>query len=158
MVLLSGDLGAGKTVLAQGIAAGLGVTDPVTSPTFTLVRPLPCGPGPATRRARAVRTMLHADLYRLDHRREVVDLGLGELVEDEAVAVVEWGEAAEAPRSGATTSWLSGSSRPGAEPTEARPLTLQAWSGAGLASGRRRVRWSRGWPVGAGRRRRGPGR
>ena len=93
VVLLVGDLGAGKTVLAQGIAVGLGVTDTVTSPTFTLVRPLPCGHGP-------VRTMLHADLYRLEHRREVVDLALGELVEDEAVAVVEWGEAA-APLLGA---------------------------------------------------------
>lgn len=96
VVLVSGDLGAGKTVLAQGVAAGLGVPDAVTSPTFTLVRPLPCGPdagdptGPGP-----VRTMLHADLYRLEHRHEVVDLGLGELVEDEAVAVVEWGEAAE---------------------------------------------------------------
>jgi tRNA threonylcarbamoyladenosine biosynthesis protein TsaE len=87
VVLLTGDLGAGKTVLAQGIAAGLGVADSVTSPTFTLVRPLPCGPGP-------IKTMHHADLYRLEHRREVVDLALGELVEDESVAVVEWGEAA----------------------------------------------------------------
>jgi tRNA threonylcarbamoyladenosine biosynthesis protein TsaE len=96
VVLLSGDLGAGKTVLAQGIAAGLGVTDPVTSPTFTLVRPLPCGPGAGDPAGPApVRTMLHADLYRLDHLREVVDLGLGELVEDDAVAVVEWGDAAE---------------------------------------------------------------
>jgi len=93
VVLLVGDLGAGKTVLAQGIAAGLGVTDSVTSPTFTLVRPLRCAPGP-------VRTMLHADLYRLERRREVVDLALGELVEDQAVAVVEWGEAA-APLLGA---------------------------------------------------------
>jgi tRNA threonylcarbamoyladenosine biosynthesis protein TsaE len=89
VVLLTGDLGAGKTVLAQGIAAGLGVTDAVTSPTFTLVRPLPCGPGP-------IRTMHHADLYRLEHHHEVVDLALGELVEGDAVAVVEWGEAAAA--------------------------------------------------------------
>ena len=95
VVLLTGDLGAGKTVLAQGIAAGLGVTDSVTSPTFTLVRPLPCGPGP-------IKTMHHADLYRLEHRREVVDLALGELVEDEAVAVIEWGEAAS-PVLGADT-------------------------------------------------------
>jgi tRNA threonylcarbamoyladenosine biosynthesis protein TsaE len=97
VVLVSGDLGAGKTVLAQGVASGLGVLDAVTSPTFTLVRPLACGPaagdpaGPGP-----VRTLLHADLYRLEHHREVVDLGLGELVEDDAVAVIEWGEAAEA--------------------------------------------------------------
>jgi tRNA threonylcarbamoyladenosine biosynthesis protein TsaE len=97
VVLVSGDLGAGKTVLAQGVAAGLGVSDAVTSPTFTLVRPLPCGPGAGDPLGPGpVRTMLHADLYRLEHDREVVDLGLGELVEDDAVAVVEWGEAAEA--------------------------------------------------------------
>ncbi|HXX90020.1 MAG TPA: tRNA (adenosine(37)-N6)-threonylcarbamoyltransferase complex ATPase subunit type 1 TsaE [Acidimicrobiales bacterium] len=95
VLLVSGDLGAGKTVLAQGLAAGLGVREQVTSPTFTLVRHLPCGPragdpdGPGP-----LRTMLHADLYRLEHLREVVELGLGELVEDAAVAVVEWGEAA----------------------------------------------------------------
>ena len=95
VLLVSGDLGAGKTVLAQGVAAGLGVRDAVTSPTFTLVRPLTCGPeagdptGPGP-----VRTMLHADLYRLEHRHEVVDLALDELVEEEAVAVIEWGEAA----------------------------------------------------------------
>ena len=48
VVLLTGELGAGKTTLAQGIGAGLGVTDQVTSPTFTLVRSYPC-PAPAAR-------------------------------------------------------------------------------------------------------------
>ncbi len=90
VVLLAGDLGAGKTTLTQGMAAGLGVTDPVTSPTFTLVRShrvdAAAGPG--------VRTLLHADLYRLDRVAEVVDLGLDELVEEGAVAVVEWGDVA----------------------------------------------------------------
>jgi tRNA threonylcarbamoyladenosine biosynthesis protein TsaE len=104
VVLLAGELGSGKTTLAQGIAAGLGVPDNVTSPTFTLVRSYPCpgapvadglsaddlspGPGPA------VRTFIHADLYRLDHTGEVADLALGELVEEAAVAVVEWGNVA----------------------------------------------------------------
>jgi tRNA threonylcarbamoyladenosine biosynthesis protein TsaE len=88
VVLLAGDLGAGKTTLAQGMAAGLGVDDHVTSPTFTLVRSYPCA-NPS------VATFLHADLYRLDHLGEVVDLALGELVEDDAVAVVEWGDVAE---------------------------------------------------------------
>jgi len=77
----------------QGVGRGLGVEDAVTSPTFTLVREHRCGdggaPGPG-----AVRTLLHADLYRLERRAEVADLGLGELVEAGAVAVVEWGEAA----------------------------------------------------------------
>jgi tRNA threonylcarbamoyladenosine biosynthesis protein TsaE len=89
VLLLAGDLGAGKTTFAQGFGSGLGVTEPITSPTFTLVRQYPVsGDGP-------VRTLLHADVWRLDHLHEIVDLGLGELVEDGAVALVEWGDAAE---------------------------------------------------------------
>jgi tRNA threonylcarbamoyladenosine biosynthesis protein TsaE len=87
LLLLVGDLGTGKTTFTQGLARGLGVTDPVTSPTFTLVRAYRCGPGP-------VRTLLHADLYRLDRLQDVIDLGLGEMVEDDSVAVVEWGDVA----------------------------------------------------------------
>jgi tRNA threonylcarbamoyladenosine biosynthesis protein TsaE len=112
VVVLAGDLGAGKTTLAQGIGAGLGVADHVTSPTFTLVRSYPCAPATATttattiaittvdedrsngRGAATVRTFLHADLYRLEHLGEVADLALAELVEDDAVAVVEWGDVA----------------------------------------------------------------
>jgi tRNA threonylcarbamoyladenosine biosynthesis protein TsaE len=63
------------------------VTGPVTSPTFTLVRAYPCLTGP-------VRTLLHADLYRLDRLQDVLDLGLGELAEDDTVAVIEWGDVA----------------------------------------------------------------
>ena len=85
MVLLAGDLGAGKTTFTQGLAAALGVRDQVTSPTFTLVRPYSCASGD-------VHTLLHADLYRLDRLAEVRDLALDELVEDGAVAVVEWGD------------------------------------------------------------------
>jgi tRNA threonylcarbamoyladenosine biosynthesis protein TsaE len=88
IVLLAGDLGAGKTAFAQGFGAGLGVDEPITSPTFALVRQYSCDHG-------AIRTLLHADVYRLDHLQEIVDLGLGELVEDGAVAVVEWGDVAE---------------------------------------------------------------
>ncbi len=90
ILLLAGDLGSGKTTFAQGFGAALGVAGAVTSPTFTLVRQYPCGPAGGS-----VRTLLHADLYRLDHLAEVVDLGLGELVEDAAVALVEWGDVAE---------------------------------------------------------------
>ncbi len=87
IVLIEGDLGAGKTTFVQGLAEGLGVSGPVASPTFTLMRVLDCEEG------RAVRRLLHADLYRLDHLQEVVDLGLVELVDEDAVAAVEWGDA-----------------------------------------------------------------
>jgi tRNA threonylcarbamoyladenosine biosynthesis protein TsaE len=89
VVLLAGDLGAGKTTFAQGFGAALGVTEPITSPTFVLVHQYPLGEGGP------VRVLLHADVYRLDHLHEIVELGLGELVEDGGVALVEWGDAAE---------------------------------------------------------------
>lgn len=85
IVLLSGDLGAGKTAFTQGFAKGLGVAEAVTSPTFTLVRPY-----------QGRLRLLHADVYRLDRLQEVVDLGLVEQLDDQAaVACVEWGDLAE---------------------------------------------------------------
>jgi tRNA threonylcarbamoyladenosine biosynthesis protein TsaE len=88
VVLLVGDLGAGKTVFAQGFAAALGVAGPVTSPTFALVRHYRCGPDSA------VGTLIHADVYRTGSLLEVADLALAELVEEDAVALVEWGDMA----------------------------------------------------------------
>ena len=95
VVLLVGELGAGKTAFAQGFAAGLGVAGPVTSPTFALVRQYSCGADAP------VRTLIHADVYRTGSLAEVVDLALAELVEEDAVALVEWGELA-APALGET--------------------------------------------------------
>ena len=84
LVLLAGPLGAGKTALAQGIGAGLGVRGEVTSPTFVIAR-VHAGPVP----------MVHADAYRLgdrpDPRLEIDDLDLDAGAED-SVTVVEWGE------------------------------------------------------------------
>ncbi|MFZ0249057.1 MAG: tRNA (adenosine(37)-N6)-threonylcarbamoyltransferase complex ATPase subunit type 1 TsaE [Acidimicrobiales bacterium] len=88
VVLLVGDLGAGKTVFAQGFAAALGVAGPVTSPTFARVRQYSCGEGSP------VGLLIHADVYRTGSVDEVADLALAELVEEDAVAVVEWGELA----------------------------------------------------------------
>lgn len=83
-VLLAGELGAGKTQLAKGIADGLGVTEPVVSPTFTIAREY-------EGRVR----MVHVDVYRLDRAQEVLDLGLDD-TGDDVVTVVEWGDVAGA--------------------------------------------------------------
>ncbi len=84
VILLGGELGAGKTTFTQGLARAMGITEPVTSPTFTLVHSYDA-PG-------LVR-LVHVDVYRLEHLQEIVDLGLAELF-DGAVTVVEWGEVA----------------------------------------------------------------
>src|SRR5205814_1746645 len=82
LVVLSGDLGAGKTTLVQGIGAGLGVRGPITSPTFVIARVHPSlAGGPA---------LVHADAYRLASPAEVDDLDLDASLET-SVAVVEWG-------------------------------------------------------------------
>ena len=88
VVLLNGPLGAGKTTWAQGVAKGLGVIERVTSPTFTLVRQHACHD------ARGIEILHHADVFRVRGLDEVLDLALGELVEESGVALVEWGELA----------------------------------------------------------------
>jgi len=88
IVLLSGPLGAGKTTFSQGVARGLGVTDRVTSPTFTMVRQHEAS------NAAGITTLHHCDVYRVESLGEVLDLDLGELVEEQGVALVEWGELA----------------------------------------------------------------
>ena len=81
VILLSGDLGAGKTAFVQGLAAALGVQERVTSPTFTLA---------ASYEGRL--RLHHLDVYRLENLAEVLDLDLPELLDDRAVICIEWGE------------------------------------------------------------------
>lgn len=82
-ILLIGNLGAGKTTLAKGIVNGAGSAEPeeVSSPTFTLIHEYG-----------GARKVYHVDLYRLEHAREVANLGLEELFEKDALVLVEWGE------------------------------------------------------------------
>lgn len=82
MFVLIGEMGAGKTFFAQRFGAALGVTEPITSPTFNLLHNYQGGRLP----------MHHADLYRLERTGELADLGIAELVEAGGVALVEWGD------------------------------------------------------------------
>jgi tRNA threonylcarbamoyladenosine biosynthesis protein TsaE len=86
VVLLIGNLGAGKTTLAKGIASGLCGAEPedVTSPTFTLIHEY----GAAAKGPR----VYHIDLYRLDRAEQVATLGLDEIFDRDAVVLIEWGE------------------------------------------------------------------
>jgi tRNA threonylcarbamoyladenosine biosynthesis protein TsaE len=83
-VVLTGELGAGKTALVQGVARGLGVEDHVASPTFSLVKEY------------AGRLdVAHVDVFRLERVQDVLDLGLQEIGEGDDVLLVEWGDAVE---------------------------------------------------------------
>ena len=82
VVVLAGEMGAGKTAFAQGFGVALGVTEPITSPTFNLVHSHSAG-----------KLMLHhADVYRLGTNHEVADLAFAELAEADGVLLVEWGD------------------------------------------------------------------
>ncbi|MGB8859571.1 MAG: tRNA (adenosine(37)-N6)-threonylcarbamoyltransferase complex ATPase subunit type 1 TsaE [Ilumatobacteraceae bacterium] len=82
LIVLAGEMGAGKTAFAKGFGAALGVTEPITSPTFTLVHSYDAGK----------LTLHHADIYRLSTHNEVADLALSELLEYDGIVLVEWGD------------------------------------------------------------------
>ena len=82
VIVLAGDLGAGKTAFVQGFGRGLGVTDRITSPTFTLVHVYE-GRLPVH----------HLDVYRLEQMSEALDLGLPEMLDEGGVVLIEWGDA-----------------------------------------------------------------
>jgi tRNA threonylcarbamoyladenosine biosynthesis protein TsaE len=80
-ISLEGDLGTGKTALTKGIAAGLDISEPITSPTFTLVN---------TYEGRV--TLHHFDVYRTEDAEELLAIGWDEYLDGEAVTIVEWGD------------------------------------------------------------------
>jgi len=81
VIILSGELGAGKTTLAQGVARGLGITDYVTSPTFTLIH---------TYFGRL--TLVHCDFYRLKNPQEALNIGFQDYMASDSIVLIEWGE------------------------------------------------------------------
>ena len=85
VIVLAGDMGAGKTAFAQGFGRALGVSEPITSPTFTLVHSYPL-----SRRL----TLHHADIYRLERTSDIDDLALPELAAFNGIVLVEWGDVA----------------------------------------------------------------
>jgi tRNA threonylcarbamoyladenosine biosynthesis protein TsaE len=82
VVLLAGDLGAGKTALAQGFGTAFGIEQPITSPTFVLAR-----------QYQGRIPLHHLDVYRLDHMEELFDIGLPEILDERGVILIEWGDA-----------------------------------------------------------------
>lgn len=93
LILLDGKLGTGKTTFTQGLAQGMGITENINSPTFTLLKEYPgqLRPGLPLRRGPA---LYHFDLYRLDNTEEIVDLGFEDYFFSNGVCVVEWAEKA----------------------------------------------------------------
>lgn len=81
VIALRGELGAGKTTFVQGLARGLGITRPVTSPTFILINEYPSQP-----------RLYHVDCYRIAEVAEAWAIGLDELIDDDGVCVIEWAE------------------------------------------------------------------
>lgn len=77
---LHGDLGVGKTVFSQGFAAGLGITEPISSPTFTIVQQYDDGRLP----------FYHMDVYRISDEEEMFEVGFDDMVEGEGVCLIEW--------------------------------------------------------------------
>ena len=82
LIVLAGEMGTGKTAFAKGFGRAIGVTEPITSPTYTLIHSYQAGKV----------TLHHADIYRLTTLHEVADLALSELLESDGIVLVEWGD------------------------------------------------------------------
>ena len=121
IILIAGEMGAGKTAFAQGFGRALGVSEPITSPTFTIVHSYEAGGV----------ILHHADLYRLDQLAEVADLALAELAEHHGIVLVEWGDVVESTFGEHLIVELSAVD----DDEEARTVTIGAVGGG----------WSRRW-------------
>jgi tRNA threonylcarbamoyladenosine biosynthesis protein TsaE len=129
ILLLTGDLGAGKTTLTQGIGAGMGVRSVINSPTFTLLKEhdgrLP---------------LHHFDLYRLDSPNEIYTLGFDEYFQSGGVSIVEWAERGEPQEPGELPPWPENALRIQITATGPRSRLLRL-----SASGARGAELARAW-------------
>ncbi|WP_461257267.1 tRNA (adenosine(37)-N6)-threonylcarbamoyltransferase complex ATPase subunit type 1 TsaE [Treponema sp. R80B11-R83G3] len=83
VIALEGCLGSGKTCLTKGIALGLGITENITSPTYTIINEYQNGPSPA---------LLHIDAYRLNCDKDFEDIGGDEIINSNGISIIEWSE------------------------------------------------------------------
>jgi tRNA threonylcarbamoyladenosine biosynthesis protein TsaE len=81
VIALDGELGSGKTSFARGIAAGLGINENLTSPTYTIINEYPCSP-----------VLYHIDAYRLNSERDFEEIGGNEIINSDGICIVEWSE------------------------------------------------------------------
>jgi len=98
LILLDGQLGTGKTIFTQGLAQGLGITENINSPTFTLLKEYPGQPQPGNSSNTFIPrrpALYHFDLYRLDNPYEIVELGFEDYFFGDGVSVIEWAEKAD---------------------------------------------------------------
>ncbi|MFZ4810858.1 MAG: tRNA (adenosine(37)-N6)-threonylcarbamoyltransferase complex ATPase subunit type 1 TsaE [Ilumatobacteraceae bacterium] len=116
VVVLAGEMGAGKTAFAQGFGAALGVTDHMTSPTYNLVHSHRIGK----------LTLHHADLYRLSTQHEVADLAFAELAEGDGIVIVEWGDVVGSTLGEHLLVELTVDDDPSGDPTGSRSLVVSA--------------------------------
>jgi len=86
---LIGELGAGKTVFTKGIAAGLGITETVTSPTFVLMKIYP------VTGQKHIERLVHVDAYRIAKPEELINIGLEDYFNNESVVIIEWADKVE---------------------------------------------------------------
>jgi tRNA threonylcarbamoyladenosine biosynthesis protein TsaE len=94
LILLNGQLGTGKTTFTQGLAQGMGITENINSPTFTLLKEYSGQLRPGTQQQRGP-ALYHFDLYRLDDPEEILDLGFEDYFYSNGVSVVEWADKAD---------------------------------------------------------------
>ena len=91
IVVLVGEMGAGKTTLVKACGRALGVIEEITSPTFSIIEEHLCGLN-----KKQVKKIIHVDTYRIEYENEILNIGIEDIFDDDAITFIEWGERIEA--------------------------------------------------------------